>query len=60
MATQRQLLTIENPSIVIRRATPADAEICGRICFEAFATLADRHNFLRDFPAPRLRSVFFR
>jgi predicted N-acetyltransferase YhbS len=51
MATQRQVLTMENPSIVIRRATPADAEICGNICFEAFATLADRHNFPRDFPA---------
>ncbi|HXX28635.1 MAG TPA: GNAT family N-acetyltransferase [Terriglobales bacterium] len=51
MATERQSLTDDNPSIVIRRATPADAEVCGRICFEAFATLADRHNFPRDFPA---------
>jgi predicted N-acetyltransferase YhbS len=38
----------------VRRATPADAEVCGRICFEAFATLADRHNFPRDFPAPEI------
>jgi hypothetical protein len=51
MATERQSLTEDNPSIVIRRATPADAEVCGRICFEAFARLADRHNFPRDFPA---------
>lgn len=51
MATERQSLTDDNPSIVIRRATPADAEVCGRICFEAFRTLADRHNFPRDFPA---------
>jgi predicted N-acetyltransferase YhbS len=51
MATQRQSLTMDNPSIVIRRATAADAEVCGRICFEAFSTLADRHNFPRDFPA---------
>jgi len=51
MATQRQVLPMENPSIVIRRATPADAEICGKICFEAFATLAGRHNFPSDFPS---------
>jgi L-amino acid N-acyltransferase YncA len=51
MATQRQVLTMENPSIVIRRATPTDAEICGKICFEAFSTLANRHNFPPDFPA---------
>jgi predicted N-acetyltransferase YhbS len=50
-ATRRQALTVDNPSIVIRRANPADAEVCGRICFEAFRTLADRHNFPSDFPA---------
>jgi predicted N-acetyltransferase YhbS len=42
---------MEDPSIAIRRATPADAESCGKICFEAFRTLADRHNFPSDFPA---------
>jgi predicted N-acetyltransferase YhbS len=38
--------------VVIRRATPADAERCGRISFEAFTTLATHHNFAPDFPAP--------
>jgi GNAT superfamily N-acetyltransferase len=38
--------------VVIRRATSADAERCGRICFEAFKTLATRHGFPPDFPAP--------
>jgi predicted N-acetyltransferase YhbS len=41
----------EQPS-VIRRATPADAEVCGRICFEAFGRLAAQHNFPSDFPSP--------
>ena len=31
--------------------TPEDAEICGRICYEAFNGIADKHNFRRDFPA---------
>jgi GNAT superfamily N-acetyltransferase len=38
--------------VVIRRATPADAERCGRICFEAFKTVATQHGFPPDFPAP--------
>lgn len=42
----------ENQSIVIRRASPDDAEVCGRICFDAFGTLARHHNFPQDFPAP--------
>jgi GNAT superfamily N-acetyltransferase len=33
---------------------PADADACGRICFEAFAAIADQHNFPRDFPAPEV------
>lgn len=52
--TELQELTAKDQSIVIRRATPADAEICGRICYDAFATLSDRHNFPRDFPAPEI------
>jgi predicted N-acetyltransferase YhbS len=35
--------------ITIRPATPADANECGRILYAAFATLADHHNFPRDF-----------
>src|SRR5436190_149622 len=53
MAAQRQAF-IENQALVIRRATPADAEVCGRICFEAFGTLADKHNFPQDFPSPEI------
>jgi GNAT superfamily N-acetyltransferase len=36
--------------VVVRRATPADAAICGRICFEAFSRINAQHNFPCDFP----------
>lgn len=35
----------------IRRATPADAIDCGRILHDAFASVADQHNFPHDFPS---------
>ena len=35
----------------IRPATPADAEACGRIIFEAFRGIADQHGFPWDFPS---------
>ena len=54
MAAQPQSWIDENPALVIRRATLADAEVCGRICFDAFATLANKHNFPPDFPAPEI------
>ena len=41
-------------SLRIRRATAADAEACGKICFEAFNTLAAEHNFPPDLPAPEM------
>ncbi len=41
-------------STTIRRATAADAERCGKICFDAFATLANKHNFPPDFPNPEI------
>ena len=37
--------------VTLREATPADAEECARICFEAFAGIHDHHRFPRDFPA---------
>lgn len=38
--------------ITLRPGTPDDAEICGRICFSAFRTIAAEHNFPTDFPSP--------
>ena len=37
-------------SITLRRGTAADAEICGRICFEAFSAISQAHHFPPDFP----------
>ena len=48
----RQATSTKERSVSIRRATPADAEVCGRICFEAFCSIATQHNFPPDFPSP--------
>lgn len=39
-------------NINLRRGRPEDADKCGVICFEAFKSISDRHNFPRDFPSP--------
>jgi predicted N-acetyltransferase YhbS len=41
----------------LRRGTPADAPDCGRICFEAFRSIAERHHFPPDFPSPEIASA---
>lgn len=38
--------------VLIRRATPQDIPSCGRICYDAFATINAEHNFPCDFPDP--------
>jgi GNAT superfamily N-acetyltransferase len=40
--------------IRIREGTPGDAEICGRICYDAFKTISEAHGFAPDFPAPEV------
>lgn len=37
--------------IKLRPGKPEDAKVLGAICYEAFASIADRHNFPRDFPS---------
>jgi hypothetical protein len=54
MAGQSQSLGPRGQSLLIRGATQADAEVCGKICFEAFSTLASQHNFPPDFPNPEV------
>ncbi len=39
-------------SVKLRAGRPEDAERCGYICYEAFKTISERHNFPQDFPAP--------
>ena len=38
-------------NISLRSGTPADAEVCGRICYDAFKTISEAHGFAPDFPA---------
>ena len=38
----------------LRSGTPADAEICGTICYEAFSAISEAHGFTPDFPAPEV------
>ena len=39
-------------SVKLRPGRPEDAERCGYICYEAFKTISEQHNFPQDFPAP--------
>ena len=38
-------------ALQIRQAVTGDAPECGRICHDAFAAIADEHNFPHDFPS---------
>jgi predicted N-acetyltransferase YhbS len=40
--------------ITIRKGTPEEAEICGRICYDAFKTISEAHGFASDFPTPEV------
>lgn len=50
-------------TIRIRPMTLEDVETCGRICYEAFRRVAERHAFRPDFPVPeaavQLTQAFF-
>src|SRR6185312_7298482 len=45
---------VRSTSIKIRRADARDIEPCGRICYEAFRTIAEKHNFPSDVPTPEV------
>jgi len=47
MQTQKKALELN-----LRRARPEEAAELGKICYEAFASISDAHNFPRDFPSP--------
>lgn len=42
----------------LRRAAPADAASCGRICFDAFGAINDAHGFPNDFPSAEIAAGF--
>lgn len=41
-------------TLEIRQAVAGDAQECGRICHDAFATIANLHGFPPDFPSPEV------
>ena len=45
-------------NLTLRPGTTADAEQCGQICYDAFKTLADAHNFPCDLPDPETATGF--
>lgn len=45
-------------SITLRPATPEDARQCGEICYNAFRTISEEHNFPPDFPSPEVAIAF--
>jgi predicted N-acetyltransferase YhbS len=45
---------VPSAAIRIRRATPEDADTCGHICYEAFATINTQHNFAPELPTPQV------
>ncbi len=44
-------LAVAEKPINLRPGRPEDAQVCGQICYEAFATIAGQHNFPPDFPS---------
>jgi GNAT superfamily N-acetyltransferase len=47
-------MAVQEPRLAgvkLRTARPEDAPACGRICYEAFRSIAERHNFPPDFPS---------
>ena len=44
--------------LTLRAGRPEDAEDCGSICYGAFKTIADQHNFPPDFPSSELRADY--
>jgi predicted N-acetyltransferase YhbS len=41
----------ETMTVKLRPGVPDDAEVCGRICFEAFGSISSAHGFPTDFPS---------
>jgi len=46
--------------MTLRPATPDDAPVLGRIAYEAFRDIAERHGFPPDFPSPAVPVGFLR
>jgi predicted N-acetyltransferase YhbS len=52
--TRAAVATMGAPALLLRPGTVGDADACGRICYEAFATLASGHGFRPDVHSPEV------
>ncbi len=48
----------KTPTITLRRGRPEDAAVCGPICYQAFKTISEAHNFPPDIPSPEMATGF--
>ena len=46
------MLSVEKAKVTVRTASVEDAAVCGKICYEAFFAINQRHGFPCDFPGP--------
>lgn len=47
----KELTTIADMTLNLRAGDLADAQTCSEICYEAFKTISEQHNFPSDFPS---------
>lgn len=45
-------------NVTLRPGNTEDAQRCGEICYYAFKTIAEQHNFPADFPSPEVATAF--
>lgn len=50
----QKLSAIADMTLQLRAGSPADAQTCGEICYEAFKTISEQHGFPPDFPMPEI------
>lgn len=46
------LQELRTDNVTLRPAGPEDALAAGQVCYDAFQSIADQHNFPSDFPSP--------
>jgi len=58
-ASPQQVESSNSPTpVLVRRAVPADAQACGKICYEAFLKIATNHGFPTDIPSAQHATGF--
>ncbi len=45
-------------NLTLRRGKPVDGPACGQICFDAFGTISNHHNFPPDIPSTEMATGF--